>query len=180
MHDRQPVWLALAGALVAIGSVLLAFGRPSLWVGVALLVGAAVIFFWLLVPPWLVDKRARRAREEELQLEGRANQRQGLDEIANELGQISSQLKGELRWNKRGALFPNGAWVKNQHLETEEGGIRAAVDDAYAQAHALDQDTLDAFHEWLTPPEVEKRQQAKESVDAASQLITRLRDRIKL
>ena len=86
----------------------------------------------------------------------------------------------EQRWNKRGALFPNTSWAKNQHLITEEGGVRAAVDDAYAQAYALDQETIAASHEWLTPPEVEKRQQAKEAVDAASQLITRLHDQIKL
>jgi hypothetical protein len=58
--------------------------------------------------------------------------------------------------------------------------VRAAVDDAYARAYEIDQETLDAQHDWLTPPEAEKREHAKEVVDAASQIITRLRDRIAL
>jgi hypothetical protein len=113
--DRKSVLLALAGALITSGvAVLVSSGRTVL--GWFLVVGGAVVFGWLLVPPYVVDRRARVARREAGIQEGRANQRQGLDEIARELGQLSSQLKGELRWGKRGALFPNGAWVKNQHL----------------------------------------------------------------
>jgi hypothetical protein len=181
MHDRQPVWLGLAGALVGVGGVLLAFDRVPLWVGLALWVAAAVIFCWLLIPPWWTDKRARRARAEELELEGRANQRQGLDEIATELGQISSQLKQELRWGKRTwGLFPNTAWAKNRHLVTEEGGRRAAVESAYAQAYQLSVVQRIATEEELSPEETEKRQRAKESVDAAAALIAELRAEVRL
>jgi hypothetical protein len=154
---------------------------PFFWIGCAGLALGAGLFLWLLVPPWLTDKRARRVRADEQELEGRANQLQGLDEIATELGQISSQLKQELRWGKRTwGLFPNTAWAKNRHLVTEEGGRRAAVESAYAQAYQLSVVTQIATEEELSPEETDKRQRAKESVDAAARLINTMRDEIVL
>jgi hypothetical protein len=134
----------------------------------------SLIFLWLLVPPWLTDRQIRQTRSEQALSEGRANQRQGLDEIARELGQISSQLKGELRWGKRGSLFPNTAWTKNQHLVT--GQIRALVDSAYERAHVLDQETLSAPQAELDEKETQERQQAKQAVDAAAEAVRDLRD----
>jgi hypothetical protein len=63
---------------------------------------------------------------------------------------------------------------------TEEGGIRAAVDSAYVQAYELNEETIAAFEESLNADETEKRQRAKEAVDAASRLIVSLRDEIQL
>jgi hypothetical protein len=133
VSDQKSALLALAGALVSSGvAVLVSTDRTVL--GWFLVVGGAVVFGWLFAPPYVLDRRARVARREAEIQQGRANQRQGLDEIANELGQISSQLKQELRWGKRTwGLFPNTAWAKNQHLVTQEGGVRAAVDSAYEQ-----------------------------------------------
>jgi hypothetical protein len=144
---------------------------------VAITLGA-LIFVWLLVPSWLTDRQLRQARSEQALLESRANQRQGLDEIANELGQISSQLKAELRWGKRDGLFPNTAWTKNQHLVT--GDVRASVDSAYEQAYALDQETLAVSQEDLDTAEMQQRQQVKDAVDYAAQLIGTLRDEVQL
>jgi hypothetical protein len=151
---------------------------PIFWIGAVAMASGAAVFLWLLVPPYLVDRRARHARREAAIQEGRANQRQGLDEIANELGQTSSQLKGELRWGKRGPLFPNTAWTKNQHLVM--GDVRAAVDSAYGQAHELDEETRAASREELSAEETQKRQRAKEAVDEAAGLIAALRDEIEM
>jgi hypothetical protein len=190
--DRRTDLRAIAAALFAagVGVLLFKFAQrgdvswwtdPAFWIGCVGLALGAGLFLWLLVPPWVTDKRARRARAEEVQLEGRANQRQGLDEIANELGQISSQLKGELRRGQRNwNLLPNTAWAKNRHLVTEEGGRRAAVESAYQQAYALSVETRIATEEELGAKETEKRQRAKESVDAAAELIDELRDAIRL
>jgi hypothetical protein len=141
-------------------------------------VAGAIIFLLLLVPSWLTDRQVRQARSEQLLLEGRANQRDGLDEIVRELGQISSQLKGELRWGKRGSLFPNTAWAKNQHLVT--GETHTLVDSAYEQAHLLDQETLSATQADLDKNETYARQQVKETVDRAADQVRDLRDEIQL
>jgi hypothetical protein len=133
---------------------------PIFWIGVLAIASGAAIFFWLLVPPWVVDRSARRSRREAAIREGHANQLRGLEEIINELGQISGQLKQELRWGQRGPLFPNTAWTKNQHLVTVSD-VRAAVDSAYAQAHELDLETRTASQSELDPGEVQKRQRAK-------------------
>lgn len=79
---------------------------PIFWIGVLAIASGAAIFFWLLVPPWVVDRSARRSRREAAIREGHANQLRGLEEIINELGQISGQLKQELRWGQRGPSFP--------------------------------------------------------------------------
>jgi hypothetical protein len=139
----------------------------------------AGLFFWLLAPPYLTDRRVRRERQREAEREGRGNQRQGLDEIARELGQISSQLKSELRWGKRGGLFPNTAWTKNQHLVTTPG-IRLFVDSAYAAAYALSEQTIAASQEDLSEAETQERQDAKTTVDYAVQLIESLRGEVEL
>ncbi len=109
----------------------------------------AAIFLFLLLPSWLTDRRVRRARKEEAAREGRANQRAGMDEILTELGQISGQLKGELRWGKRGAPLPNTAWTKNRHLVTGEAQV--LVENAYEQAHRLDENTIAAGQPELVP-----------------------------
>ena len=128
--------------------------------------------------PTVAERRSKKRTAEEHERQGRANQRAGLDEILTELGQISSQLKAELRWGKRGPLFPNTAWTKNQHLVT--GDVRASVESAYAQVHALDQETLAASQEELDVGETQKRQRAKEAVDEAAGLIASLRDEVEL
>lgn len=153
---------------------------PVFWVGVCGLAAGASLLVWPIVSSYTRERRSRRDRDEELELQGRANQRQGLDELANELGQISSQLKGELRWGKRNwNLLPNTAWAKNQHLVTEEG-VPTVLESAYAQAYELSQETQAATEEELGSEEMEKRQGAKESVDAAAGLIDELRDEIQL
>jgi hypothetical protein len=187
MERNRPVWATLAGTLAGIGSSMLIYKAaarsdvcwwtdPIFWTGVVGLTMSAFIFLWLLVPPWLRDTKARRVRKEELLREGRANQLQGLDELLRELGQISGQLKGELRWGKGGGLFPNTAWTKNQNLVT--GEARALVDDAYEQAHRLDQRTLAATNPEFGEQETRERAEAKKIVDAASEAIRELRDAI--
>jgi hypothetical protein len=187
MPEPRSVMPTLAGSLTSAGVALLIFKAasrrelswwtdPILWIGATALTAGAFLFAWLIVVPWLRTRQARRERIEQTHREGRANQRQGLDEIATELGQISSQLKAELRWGKRGALFPNSAWVKNQHLVT--GDIRASIDDAYEQAYRLGEETLAASREDLDSEEMERRQQAKATVDAAAYAIGNVRDAI--
>lgn len=138
------------------------------------MVAGAIIFLWLLVPPWFLDRRARYARAEEHARQGRANQRVGLDEILTELGQISSQLKHELRRGERGNLFPNTAWTKNQHLVT--GETRSLVGATYDQLHILDQVALSSASGEMDSDETEKRQQMKQAVDVAAEEVRRLRD----
>jgi len=190
MPDRQPVLQSLAAALLSIGSAVLIFKAtargdlcwwtdPIFWIGAAGLTAGAGIFVWLLVPSWLTDRKIRRARNEELLQQGRANQFAGLDEIVRELGGISGQLKAELRWGKRsGGLFPNSAWTKNQHLVT--GETKALVESAYEQAHLLDLETLSAVQEDMTGEETTDRQHAKQLVDAAAEAVQELRDEIPL
>jgi hypothetical protein len=189
MSDRRSVWATLAGTLVTLGGAVVIYKAterrelcwwtdPIFWIGAAALAAGAVIFVVLLVPPWLTDRHVRQARSEQLLLEGRANQRDGLDEIVRELGQISSQLKGELRWGKRGSLFPNAAWTKNQHLVS--GETHTLVDSAYGQAHLLDQETLSATQAELDANETHTRQQAKEAVDRAAEAVRDIRDEIQL
>lgn len=182
--DHRSVWTTLAATLVTVGvAVLIAVGvdliwwtDPIFWIGAVALTAGAFIFLWLLVPPWLTNRRLRRLRKEEARREGRANQREGLDEILRELGQISSQLKGELRWGKRDGLFPNTAWAKNQHLVT--GDARALVEDAYEQAHLLDQATISAAQLELDERETQERQHAKPVVDAAAEAVRDLHDEV--
>lgn len=185
MPDRKIVLLALATVLIPVGVPVLTYaatGRPDwwtdpiFWVGALALAGGVLIFVWLLVPSWLRDRRAFRERQEQALREGRANQRQGLDEIARELGAISSQLKAELRWGERKDLFPNTAWTKNQHLVT--GEARPLVDEAYEQAHLLDKRTLAATKPELDEEETKERESAKKIVDAASDAVRGLRDGI--
>jgi hypothetical protein len=149
---------------------------PIFWIGAVAVAAGALIFLWLLVPPWLKDRQVRQARSEQALREGRANQRQGLDEIVRELGAISSQLKGELRWGKRGNLFPNNAWTKNQHLVT--GKTQTLVESAYERAHLLDQETLSTTQAELDEKETQERQQAKQAVDAAAEAVRDLRDEV--
>jgi type VI protein secretion system component VasK len=125
MPERRGALQTLAGVLASLGGGVLinkasGWSDPLLWIGAVGLATGLLILLWLLVSPWKREREDRQARDERALLEGRANQHQGLDEIANELGQISSQLKGELRWGKRGNLFPNTAWAKNEHLVTGE------------------------------------------------------------
>jgi hypothetical protein len=49
-----------------------------------------------------------------------------------------------------------------------------------SRAHELDEETLPASQEELDSEATEKRQRAKEAVDAASRLIVSLRDEIQL
>jgi hypothetical protein len=179
--ERRSVLQSVAGVLCTLGGALLisratGWTDPFLWIGVAALTLGALIFMWLLVPPWLTDRQTRRARSEQLALEGRANQRTGLDEIMIELGQISSQLKGELRWGQRGPLSPNTAWTKNRHLVT--GEARTLVESAYKQAHVLDEEALSAAQAELDEKEAQQRQEAKQTVDAAAEAIRDLRDEV--
>jgi hypothetical protein len=102
----------------------------------------------------------------------------GLDEIVRELGLLSSQLKGELRWGKRGGLFPTNAWAKNRHLVT--GRTRTLIDSAYEHAHLLDQQTLSATQVELDENETRARQQAKQEVDSAAKAVRVLRDEVEL
>jgi hypothetical protein len=187
MSERRSVVAALAGTLVLGGVTVLIYGAtergdlswwtdPVFWIGVVALVAGALMYAWLLIPPWLREHQAWQARTEQQLLEGRANQRQGLEEILSELGQISSQLKAELRWGKRGPLFPNTAWTKNEHLLASE--TRTLVDSAYQQAHLLDKATLSALHEELDKGETEERQRVKQLVDGAAQAVSRMRDEV--
>jgi hypothetical protein len=187
MERNRPVLATLAGSLGAIGSSVLiykALGRadvawwtdPIFWIGTGGLVMSAFIFLVLLLPPWLADRRARRARKAELLRQGRANKFDGLDEILRELGQISNQLKNELRWGQRGDLFPNTAWTKNQQLIT--GEAKTLVNDAYEQLHWLDQQTIAATQPGLDKQETQERQRTKGAVDAASAVVRKLRDEV--
>jgi hypothetical protein len=189
MSDRRNISATLAGTLALLGGSVLIYKAaergelcwwtdPIFWIGAVAVAAGALIFAWLLVPPWFTDRQARQERSEQLLLEGRANQRDGLDEIVRELGQISGQLKGELRWGKRGSLFPNTAWAKNRHLVT--GETHTLVDSAYEQAHLLDQETLSAAQAELDANETHTRQQAKEAVDRASEAVRDLRDEVQL
>lgn len=187
MSDRGNVWQTLAATLVSVGGAVLIYkatGRaelrwwtdPIFWIGAGAVAAGAVIFVWLLVPPWLTNRHTRRARREQALREGLANQRQWIDEILRELGEISSQLKGELRWGKRGAFFPNTAWTKNQHLI--KGDIRTVVESVYYRAHLLDQETLSATHAELDERETHERQQVKQAVDAAAEAVGDLRNEV--
>ncbi len=185
MPDGRSVWIALAATLVSGGVAVLVGLRyddvwwtdPIRWIGAGALMAGWFIFLWLLVSPWLTDRRIQRARREQALHEGRANQRQGLGEILRELGQVSSQLKGELRWRKRGGLFPNTAWAKNQHLVTD--GVRVLVEDAYERAHLLDQATLSAAQPELDKSETQERQHAKQVVDAAAEAVRDVHDEVR-
>lgn len=185
--DQSHAWGNLATTLGGLGSVVLIFKAteradvcwwtdPIFWIGLAGLVACAAIFLGLLLPPRLKDRKVRRALKEQAALQGRANQRDGLDEILQELGQISSQLKSELRWGKRGDGFPNTAWTKNQHLVT--GAARVLVGDAYEQAHQLDEQTLAARQAELDRQETQERDSAKRLVDTAFEAVRELRDGI--
>jgi hypothetical protein len=160
MPERRGALQTLAGVLASLGGGVLinkasGWSDPLFWIGAFGLTAGLLILLWLLVSPWIADRQARQARNEQALLEGRANERQGLEEILAELGQISSQLKSELRWGKRGALFPNTTWAKNQHLVAP--GIRLFVDSAYAAAHALDEQTIAASSEDLSEAETHER-----------------------
>jgi hypothetical protein len=176
MAARRGAWATLGGTLLGGGLLLMVTATerdtflwidPVFWLGIAALIAGAVTFLWLLLPPWLTDRRARQ---------GRANQRQGLDEILRELGGISKQLKAELRWGQRGTLFPNSAWTKNQHLVT--GDVHTLVASAYAQAYWLDLETVSAKQEDLDNAETEERTKAKHAVDAAAEAVRGLLDEV--
>jgi hypothetical protein len=121
----------------------------------------ALMFVWLLGPAWLTDRQAWQTRDDQLLHEGRANQRQGLDEIVLELGQISSQLKKELRWGQRGPLFPNSAWAKNEGFV--KGNVHTLVESVYERAHVLDEETLSAAQAELDEEETQERQESEAS-----------------
>jgi hypothetical protein len=186
MEQNRPVWTTLAGCLCTLGSTVLIFKAtwrsevewwtdPVFWLGVGVLAAGLSIFVLLLLPPHLRSRRARRELQKEHEREGRANMWNGLSEIMAELGETSSLLKAELRWGKRGPLFPNTAWAKNQHLVT--GDAHALVADAYQHTHQLDLATLSAAQPELDGQETEARQTAKEIVDAAFDSVRELRDR---
>ena len=135
-------------------------------------------FYELPSVPTAAERKARKAAAETAALEGRANRRAGLEEILGELGQVSAQLKSELRWGERRGLFPNTAWAKNRHLVT--GEARTLVENAYEQAHLLDQANLSDKPPELGKNETRERQEAKQLVDAAVEAVRQLRDEVAL
>ena len=187
MQTKRSDWIAAAGVMVAVGGVILGFRAterseitywcdPVFWVGAGAIGAGLLIVLGSLLPPLLKDRRARRARQDDLARQGRANQFQGLDEIMRELEQISGQLKAELRWGKRGGLFPNNAWTKNQHLVM--GDLRQTVQSAYDQVHVLDLQTISAQQAELAQEETQERQQVKQTVDAVADAVRDLRDKV--
>jgi len=185
MPDRRSVLLSLAATLVGLGSAVLIYQRsaredislwvdPFFWVGAVGLAAGATLYVWLLIPPWLSDWRTRRAREELLEQEGHANQRQGLGEISSELDAIFQQLQAELRLGKRGAVFPSNAWTKNRHLLS--GEIQAYVEYAHERTRLLDKGTLAATRQELTEAEAAERRDVKRIVDDAARAVRSARN----
>jgi hypothetical protein len=154
---------------------------PLFVLGLALSLFAALSFvsryvYELPRVPTVAERRATKLTAEEHARQGRANQRAGLDEILVELGQISSQLKGELRWGKRGMLFPNNAWTKNQHLVT--GETRTLLEGVYEHTHQLDLLAQAATTDEMGAEETAQRQRAKQAVDSAADVVRALRDAV--
>ncbi len=180
MADNRGVWTAIGGSLVALGGGALlttASGRddPIFWIGIGLVVVGVAVLVRLLLGPSLADRQARTVRAEQALVEGRANQRAALDEISTELGEMSNQLKRELRSGQRYGMLPYAAWSKNAHVVT--GDARGLVEDAYKRAHLLDQATESATQPQLDETETEERREAKQVVDAAAEAVRDLRDR---
>ena len=181
MAENRGVWTAIGGSLVALGGGALlttASGRddPIFWIGIGLVVAGVAVWVWLLLGPWLADRQARSARAEQALLEGRANQRAALDEILTELGEMSNQLKRELRSGQRYGMLPYAMWSKNAHVVTGDAG--GLVEDAYKRAHLLDQETESATQPQLNEKETRHRQGAKQVVDAAAEAVRQLRGEV--